>query len=241
MLKDLSQKELGRLRMSVGYGRQKKGRPHSPIEVGLLLRRARNAGASLKECADAIRLDGTGHIGRFLQILDLPNDLQHLVDWGVSNKTIGFSAAVELSRLEDEDDQRSVARSILADGLRTREVQQVRQLCTRSNRSIGGCIQEILRMRPTVETRYVFLGSIEDPSVVTILAGLTQNARNSILKSGLASVGLQKANGRLGTRFFTLIGDKEFNDSMMRLGKQNLEAQIRTHICDALENGRAYC
>ena len=60
MLAGLSALELGRLRMSVGYGTHKKGRPLSPIEVGTLLRNARNSGVSLKECADKINLDETG-------------------------------------------------------------------------------------------------------------------------------------------------------------------------------------
>ena len=82
MLAGLTALELGRLRMSVGYGTHKKGRPLSPVEVGSLLQKARAEGVSLEECARAIQLDGTGHIGRFLRILDLPNHIQHLIDWG---------------------------------------------------------------------------------------------------------------------------------------------------------------
>ena len=94
MLAGLTALELGRLRMSVGYGTHKRGRPLSPIEVGLLLRKARDEGASLQDCARAIQLDGTGHIGRFLRILELPDDLRHLVDWGAGNYFIFFTSAV---------------------------------------------------------------------------------------------------------------------------------------------------
>lgn len=239
MLTNISQEELGRLIMSVGYGRQKKGRPLSPVEVGSLIRRAREAGASLSECAEAIRLNGTGHIGRFLQILNLPNDLQHLVDWGASNKTIGFSTAVELSRFRDDADQRLVANAILGEGLKGKEVQQVRQLRFRSHRPIEECVREVVGMRPTVEKRYVLIGSLISPQMTGALADLKQEERDSILESGLKAMELHNATGRLGSRFFTLVGGSEFNDSMMELGKENLEALIRKQISKALEYGQA--
>ena len=239
MLAKISPEELGRLRMSVGYGRQKTGRPLSPVEVGSLLHRARGGGASLRECAEAIHLNGTGHIGRFLQILKLPNDLQHLIDWGASKKTIGFSTAVELSRFRDDADQRFVAKVILGEGLKAKEVQQVRQLRFRSQRSIEECVQEVVGMRPKIEKRYVFIGSIIDPQITGALADLKQEERDSILESGLEAVELHSATGRLGSRFFTLVGGSEFNDSMMELGQENLEAQIRRQISKALEYGQA--
>jgi len=241
MLANISQGELGRIRMSVGYGRQKKGRPLSPVEVGSLLRRARGAGASLSECAKAIHLNGTGHIGRFLQILNLPNDLQHLIDWGASDKTIGFSTAVELSRFENPADQRFVANAILEEGLKAKEVRQARQLRSRSRRPIEECVQEIVGMRPTVEKRYVFIGSLVNPQIAGALADLKQEERDSILESGLKAIKLHNANGRLGARFFTLVGGSEFNDSMMELGKENLEVLIRKQISKALEHGQTVC
>jgi len=42
MLADLTALELGYLRMSVGYGTHKKGRPLSPVEVGKLIQRVKN-------------------------------------------------------------------------------------------------------------------------------------------------------------------------------------------------------
>lgn len=239
MLANISQEELGRLIMSVGYGRQKRGRPLSPVEVGSLIRRAREAGASLSECAEAIHLNGTGHIGRFLQILNLPSDLRHLVDWGASNKTIGFSTAVELSRFRDDADQRFVANAILEEKLKAKEVQQVRQLRFRSHRPIEECVREVVGMRPTVEKRYVFIGSLISPQITGALADLKQEERDSILESGLKAMELHNATGRLGLRFFTLVGDSEFNKSMMELGKENLEALIKRQISKALEYGQA--
>ena len=236
MLNGLSALELGRLRMSVGYGTHKKGRPLSPIEVGALLRKARDAGVSLDDCAKAIQLDGTGHIGRFLRILDLPDDLRHLVDWGVGKHFIGFTSAVELVRLGDTRDQHLVADAILSEGLNSKELRQVAQLRERSGQTVETCIKEVLGMRPTVEKRYVFIGAVADESVVK-LAKLTQVARDAILASGIEWLGLHDATGRLGSKFFTLVGDEGFNASMRKIGKENIESRIRIHISEMVDNG----
>lgn len=241
MLPGLSPLELGRLRMSVGYGTHKKGRPLSPVEVGLYLRRARDAGVSLNECAREIQLDGTGHIGRFLRILTLPDDLQHLINWGTGKDFIGFSSAVELVKLENVDDQRVVAESIIENNLKKNEVAQIIQLRKRSGRSISDCVSEVLGMRTIVEKRYVFIGSLKDKNVQDVLNELTQMERNLILESSLQHLGLLEVSGRLGKQFFTLVGGEQFNESMRSVGKQNIERRLRSHIAEAVGNVRSGC
>ena len=240
MLAGLSPLELGRLRMSVGYGSHKKGRLLSPIEIGFILQKACEQGASLDDCAAAIKI-GTSQVGRFISILSLPQDIQHLVDWGAGNDFVGFSAAVELARLKDVDDQRAVARSILTDGLNSKEVRQVGQLRVRSGRTISACIKEILGMRPTIEKRYVFIGSLSDQNVEEALHKLTQMERDAILKSVVERLGVQGVSSRLGQRFFTLVGDKRFNEYMHNIGKENIEAQLQTQIKEAIENVLPNC
>ena len=240
MLPGLSDLELMRLRMSVGYGTHKKGRLLSPIEIGLLLRKACDAGASLRDCSNAIRLDAS-NCGRFLRILNLPHDIQHLVDWGGPKDGIGFSAAIELVRLQDADLQLELANFIPANGLNSKEVQQVVQLRIRSGRAIDECVKEVLGMRPTIEKRYVFIGSFVDQGIENALIELTQTERNSILASGIERLGLRGATGRLGKRFFTLVGDERFNASMKRVGKDRIEAQFRTYIAEVVENAQASC
>lgn len=235
MLAGMSALDLGRLRMSVGYGTHKKGRPLSPVEVGRLLRQARDEGATLEGCAKAIQLEGTGHIGRFLRILNLPEDLQHLVDWGAGRNFLGFTSAVELAKIEGVTDQRIVAEAILLHGLNSREVRQVAQIRERSRRTIEACLAEVLNMRTKVEKRYVFVGSVAEESVEA-LRGLTQAARDAILASGISRLRIRSAAARLGSRFFTLVGDERFNASMQEIGKGNIEAKIRSHIVEAVGN-----
>lgn len=234
MIAGLNDIDLGRLRMSVGYSHSKKGRPLSPVEVGKLLSQARSEGYSWKECADAIQLDGTGHIRRFQKILDLPDDLQHLISWGSPKGSIGFSSAVELAKITDPNDQRIVANSILTEGLNKNEVREVAQLRNRSKRPINECVSEIIGMRPTIERHYVFVGSITDPAVLKNLAELTQPQRNSLLLSVIKQLNLEGVSGRLGERLFTLVGDEQFNKSMLSMGKENLEAQLQSYISEAV-------
>lgn len=235
MIASLSALDLGRLRMSVGYGTHKKGRPLSPVEVGFLIRRAREKGASLDECAKAMQLSGTGHIGRFERILDLPDDLRPLVDWGSGRKFIGFSSAVELQKIKADSDRRAVAQAILSSGLSSKEIRQIAQIRRRSGRTIEACLKEVLDMRPQIEKRYVFVGSVNTENVER-LGRLTQAARDAILRSGIDDMGIRNASGRLGERFFTLVGGERFDNSMREVGKENIERRIRVHISKTVEN-----
>ena len=229
MLPGINKLEFGRLHMSVGYGTHKKGRPLSPVEVGMLLRRAREAGASLQDCARA--LNGTSHLGRFLRILNLAPDLLHLIGWGGGSRdSIGFSAAVELAQIFDADDQRAVATAILEDGLQSREIRQVAQIRSRSKRPIRACLKEVLGMRPSIERRYVFIGAVGNKTLEAALGKLSQAQRNAVLQSGINTLGLSGTSGRLGERLFTLVGDEEFNVALSRIGKENIEVQLRTLI-----------
>ncbi len=88
-------------------------------------------------------------------------------------------------------------------------------------------------MRPTVVKRYVFIGSVASESVEELRA-LGQSVRDAILTAGVGKVGLEGATGRLGVRFFTLVGDERFNASLREVGKETIEAQLRTHISRAV-------
>ena len=229
MLAGLTQMELGRLRMSVGYGGQKKGRPLSPVEVGLYFRRAREAGATLSDCTVAAKLDKTG-VTRFLRIADFPTNLQHMIDWGAPKNAIGFSTVLELTRFEDVGDQKVVGEAILLNKLTSREVRQIVQLHKRSGRLVEECIKEVLGMRPIIERRYVFIGTIVNRDVKEYLSELTQAERSPIMENAVKQVNLRGVTGRLGKSFFTMVGGDQFNKSMTDVGKENIETQLRNYL-----------
>lgn len=235
MLKGLSILELGRLRLSLGYGTHKKGRPLSPVEVAVLLRRACDSGHTLEECAREIRIHQTG-LARFLRILDLPEDLRHLVGWGSGRDMVGFSCAAELARIGGANNQRLVANAVLENGLNSKEVRQVAQLVTRSGRSVDVCLEEVLGMRTTVERRYIFVGAIVDGAIGAILDQYSQRERDVILAGGMERIGLRGATGRLGVKNFTLFGDERFDTSMKEIGKEDIEARLLSSIAETLKN-----
>ena len=233
----LSAEELALLRMSVGYGRHQRGRPLSPVEVGRLLRRAEQEGASRAEIARKVELDGSG-VGRFLRLLRLPLEVQDWVDWGSGRDFVGFTSASELVRLPDGEEHRIVADAILSERLTSKEVRQVVQLRVRSGRAVRGCVKEVVGMRPVVEKRYVFMGAVVDEGIVAALGSLAQSERDEILAVVIRALGLSGASARLGTRIFTLVGGEEFGESMAQVGRGSIERQVRDHLRESVESDR---
>lgn len=231
--------DLGRLRMSVGYGRQKRGRHYSPVEVGEWVMQERRRGVSLADCATTLNLDGVGHIGRFPRLLKLPEDVLHLVDWGNPRSGIGFSAAVELAKLRSQGDQREVADAVLKHGLTSREIRQMAQLRKRSDRTVTEAIEDGLRMRPKVVRRHVFLGSVSSPGVLDYLARCEQGQRDSLLQRSIEKVGLKGATGRLGRQIFTLVGGDDFGQSMRDIGANDIESQLLDAMEEEVSRERA--
>lgn len=231
----LSPEELAQLKMSVGYGRHQRNRPFSPVECGRLYRRAEREGSSRVESARKTDLDVTG-VGRFLRLLDLPPEVQHLVDWGRGD-FVGFSSAAELVRLADSEDRRVVAEAVLSEHLTSKEVRQVVQLRERSGRAVPDCVQEVVGMRPVVEKRYVFMGAVVDEDVVAALGSLLQAERDAALAGAIRAIGLRGASGRLGKRIFTLVGAEKFGESMAQVGRGSIEGLIRAHLRENVQSG----
>src|SRR5690242_10876220 len=102
----LEPQELRGLILSVGTHRAE--RPLSPLEVGILIRKATLRGSDLKEIAEVTQLEGTTQLSRFMTLLKLPQDTHHLVDWGKSaGGGVGFTTAFEIARLDSADDKRA--------------------------------------------------------------------------------------------------------------------------------------
>jgi hypothetical protein len=219
----LSPEERKGLLLSVGTHRA--ARALTPVEVGELLGRAIRAGDTMAECAEAVHLDGTSQVGRFVALLKLPPEVRHLVDWGKSDETLAFTAAFEIARLASADDQVRTAQAVLSHGLSTGEVRQVVQARKRSGTDIEQCITSIIGMRPTVDVHHVFLGKITDGALTTRLSALSQAERDGLMKATLAETFADlKAGGRLGVDRFTLVGGAALGEAVKK--KDELERRI---------------
>ena len=100
----------------LSVGTHKGKRPLSPVEVAEGFQKAEKSGMTDQELADLVQLRYPTMIGRFKRLLNLSPDLRHLVDWGSSSSTISFTAASEVTRL-DQDDHWPVINSVLESGL----------------------------------------------------------------------------------------------------------------------------
>ncbi len=202
----LSNVERRMLLLSVGT--HKGRRPLSPVEVARLFQKGIAAGCTLAECAAAANLEGTTWVARFLRILKLPDTVSHLVDWGGGAGTIGLYNASEIARLGNDADEESVVQSVLANRLNVSEVRQAVQLRKRSNRPIDACLDEVLKMRPRIEKRHVYIGAITIPTLKQKLTGMTQQQRDEVFGPAVSIVakGLDLPVRKLGPERFTLVG-----------------------------------
>jgi len=75
------------------------------------------------------------------------------------------------------------------------------------------CIEEIIKMRPQVIQRYLFLGAVISSKTQSILRNLRQTKRDQLLKIAINSCfpNLPTWEGRLTSERFILIGDRSFN------------------------------
>jgi len=96
------------------------------------------------------------------------------------------------------------------------------------------CINIILKMRPQVEVRHLFVGSIAH-DVRERLRGLTQGRRDEIFQTMLATKFKDLfASGRLGLERFTLVGGTELGEAV-KSRKEQLEGQINEVLKGVIE------
>lgn len=234
MAHGLSPEEEKELILSVGTHRA--GRRLTPLEVARLFQRMTAHGATLKDCAELVQFEGTTMVSRFLRLLELEPDIQHLVDWGQSGSTIAFTAATELSRL-DRQEQRQAVREILENGLKSQEVKQLVQLRRRSGKSLDVCVEEIVRLRPQIERRHVILGAVTDPQLKSSLEGVLQSERDRYLQEVIRSVFSLRSGFacRLGVDRFTITADEVTGDKI--LAHEEFEQELNSGLKELIQSG----
>jgi len=230
MLPGLTSDEYKQLILSVGTHRGK--RRISPVEAAVLFDKAQRAGASLADCAKAVQLEGPTWVGRFLNLLKLPEDVRHLVDWGRGAGAVTFTSAADIARLDDPDDRRAAIQAALTHNFSSKEVRQLVQLKKRSERTIAECTEGVLKMRPQVDVRHVFIGSVAE-GLRDRLRDLGQYARDEAFANVVKQVVGPGVSGRLGAERFTLVGSKAFS-SVIAAKKDTLEREINEGLAAGL-------
>jgi hypothetical protein len=204
----LSRNEKKDLILSVGSHRVE--RRLSPVEVAVLIQKALDGGWSRQEVADLLGV-GLSQVAEFVRLLRLRPELREIGGWGVrshaAEDTIPFSSLAQLSGLP-EGDQGQAARAVLQYRLTWQEVVQLVQLKRRSGKSIEACIQDAVRLRPEIEVRHVYMGSIDGASLREWLGKMSQLERDSLMALTLNEMELVDVNvsgARLGVSSFVLL------------------------------------
>ncbi len=227
-MKGLSTDEYRDLILSVGTHRSE--RVLSPLEVAQLLNKAVTAGTLHKECAEALQV-GTTQISTFLKLVRLAPDIQHLSDWrGTTGASIAFSTLAELAPLKPAD-QIKAAEAILRHRLTWKEVVQLVQIAKRSRKSVHDCIADILKLRPQVETRYLFAGAIINNEAKQYLTTLTQQERDELMDQTMNKIlpFNYPATSRLGPNNFTIISNHDLA-KLLDVEPDQLETDINAAI-----------
>lgn len=228
-MKGLTPEEYKALLRSVGTHRAE--RLLSPLEVAHFLKRAVAAGSTRKQCAEALNL-GQTQVATFLKLLDLAPDIQHLADWGRStNASVSFSSLAELAQLS-QPKQSEVANAILRYGLTGKEVVQLVQIANRSKKPIAKCIDDIIRLRPQVETRHLFVGAITSESLRQHIESCLQSERDKQFEEALTMILGRRGlvSGRLGSTNFSILSSQALS-KLLGLSPDELEQAVN----DALE------
>lgn len=222
-----------KLLLSVGSHRA--ARPLTPVEVAEAVQASLDAGSTLQEIAEFLHLEGTSVLTKFVRLLRLSPDVRHLVDWGKSESTIGFTAASEVARLDKHDEQMQLCQAGLQHQLGSSEMKQILQLHQRSGRPIEDCVAEILQLRPRVQRIHVLIGAVTSPDVCQRLAAISQADRDTVMRSAVkrAFPKLGKFGCRLGTDRFTVTGDDGVSTELVQGGK-DFEAAINVALAEAV-------
>lgn len=228
----LTARELQDITLSVGTHRGT--RRLSPLEVARLIEKSVKSGTSRKNCAYALGI-GPTQVGTFMKLLGLKTEIQHLADWrGTKNASIPFSTLAELARLRPKD-QVKAAEAVLRHDLKWKEVVQLTQISDRSGLTIEECIGNVLKLRPRIETRHLFVGAITSDTLRVHLRSTPQSERDRLIERTLRRLTGPdyNARGRLSDREFTILSqhnlprllnstadqlEQAVNDTLERLG-----------------------
>lgn len=203
----------------LSVGTHRSDRRLSPIEVASAIDASLAAGTTSEQLAQALRFEDTSMLSRFRRLLQLAPNIQHLVEWGSGPSTISLTTASEIARLPSQSAHQEIVKAALEYSLRSGEVRQIVQIIRRSGKPADEAIQTVLRLRPQVETRHLFVGAVVLDPVHEAVSRMDQRQRDELLERALHrhAPDLPQWTGRLGTDRFTLVGDANFAKALTQL------------------------
>jgi len=169
-------------------------------------------------------------------VLDLGDDGEIAVDFGPSRSTIGFSSAFEITRLIPTD-RGAAIRAAIENRMGKEEVKQLVQYRLRSGKPIDECIAQILKLRPQIERRYMYIGRLDDGAVIERLRVMAQAERDAALKHALKDLDprLESSSGRMSPVRFSIVGDAAISKILQAM-QPNFEEAVGAQLKRTLES-----
>ena len=118
----------------------------------------------------------------------------------------------------------------MENALTSREVRQVAQLIKRSGRPAQHAVAEVVGMRTIVVQRYVYLGTVTDGRLASVLETRPQQEKDALMAVSIKRLALQGVTGRLAADRFTLVGDDRLGQLLSNMQGDDLEE----HLCAIL-------
>lgn len=224
----LSHKEWVDLKLSVGT--HLRIRRRSPVGVAKLLKRLKDAGAPIKWITKEIQIDSS-IVSRFLLLNRLPPKFVDLVAWGQNKEKISFTQASFAMKVDaSETEQLFLLEKVLEEGLNRKELENIRELKSRTELTIEQLINETLNDRTIVIKRNMMIGFIEG-DIKPILKTMDPDTRDLEFKKLLKGVFplVEIYSAKINTKRFTLTTD-EFGQSQIELKARKENVDYNTLI-----------
>ena len=215
MVQDIPPQSRQDLILSLGTHQTK--RRLSPIEVARLIDVVLKTGRSFADIADLVRFGSTSTLREIHRLLAISPDIQYMIGWGKPTpSTLPMKSASQVGRLNIYQEQIATAEAILLNGLTSEESRQVVERKLHSDDSIEACIQSVLRLRPTIDRRYLFVGAITSDDLCNHLEKIDQSERNKLFLEAInACFGTwPEWSGNLGTSRFTVVGGAQLAEAI---------------------------
>lgn len=239
----LTPDEWSELKLSVGT--HHKRRVLRPMEVAKRMQRILESGVSpqaepytMDQLARGLDLRGGSMVPRFLSLLEVPEEFQGMIEWGVGAGELDhltFSIAMTVAPLNPEH-KREILTKILKHELNKRETMMAVQALRRDpSRSVSDAIAVALTTRPVKIDHEILIGSFSPESPMSrsdIPIGRKEAMISAALRPILEGEPLA---ARVSEKHFVLStspkGKRLLHDHGARLGMD--ENQLVAKLCEA--------
>ena len=140
-------------------------RPLTPFEVSTLIDKMVDECGSKTEVLERLPIK-SDMLELFLKLQEMPKGYQNVIVWGTSTtEGISFSSAGRIVGLKDSRDKEILSDAAMMHKFLKTDIENIVSLKNKTKISIEDCIEKVVKFRPVIEHRYMFIFEI-DPNFV---------------------------------------------------------------------------